>query len=96
MYFFLYRQQCFKASWITTVLHEGLKFPKSYHSLRSVQYIQNKEVQWTLGALLHRTRYLPLRYVGRYCLLLVRWINYYLLDTYKWVSDYAVWAFAHC
>ncbi|XP_071166808.1 ectonucleoside triphosphate diphosphohydrolase 7-like [Mytilus edulis] len=56
-----FRQQCFKASWITTVLHEGLKFPKSYHSLRSVQYIQNKEVQWTLGALLHRTRYLPLR-----------------------------------
>lgn len=56
-----FRQQCFKASWVSTVLHEGLKFPKSYRNLRSVQFIKKREVQWTLGAILHRTRYLPLR-----------------------------------
>lgn len=56
-----FRFQCFKAAWMTTVLHKGLKFPPSYHMLRSVQLINHREVQWTLGALLHRTRFLPLR-----------------------------------
>lgn len=57
----IFRFQCFKAAWMTTVLHKGLKFPPSYHMLRSVQLINHREVQWTLGALLHRTRFLPLR-----------------------------------
>lgn len=59
--FLVFRFQCFKAAWMTTVLHKGLKFPPSYHMLRSVQLINHREVQWTLGALLHRTRFLPLR-----------------------------------
>ncbi|XP_022341260.2 ectonucleoside triphosphate diphosphohydrolase 7-like [Crassostrea virginica] len=56
-----FRFQCFKAAWMTTVLHKGLRFPHNYRMLRSVQLINKREVQWTLGALLHRTRFLPLR-----------------------------------
>ncbi|XP_061192965.1 ectonucleoside triphosphate diphosphohydrolase 7-like [Saccostrea echinata] len=56
-----FRFQCFKSAWMSTVLHKGLKFPHSYKMLRSVHQINQREVQWTLGALLHRTRYLPLR-----------------------------------
>ncbi|GAB1603982.1 ectonucleoside triphosphate diphosphohydrolase 4-like isoform X3 [Argonauta hians] len=53
--------QCFKAAWMSMVLHEGLKFPRSYRHFYSTQNIDGKDVQWTLGALIHRTRYLPLR-----------------------------------
>ncbi|XP_068746463.1 ectonucleoside triphosphate diphosphohydrolase 4-like [Montipora capricornis] len=55
--------QCFKAAWMTTVLHRGFKFPQNYTKLRSAFYISGKEVQWTLGAILYRTRFLPLREV---------------------------------
>lgn len=55
--------QCFKAAWMTTVLHQGFKFPQNYSNLRSAFYIGDKEVQWTLGAILYRTRFLPLREV---------------------------------
>ncbi|XP_011665022.2 ectonucleoside triphosphate diphosphohydrolase 4 isoform X1 [Strongylocentrotus purpuratus] len=55
------KYQCFKSAWITTVLHKGFKFPKDYHYLRSASLIHDKEVQWTLGAILYRTRFLPLR-----------------------------------
>ncbi|XP_056005681.1 ectonucleoside triphosphate diphosphohydrolase 7-like [Ostrea edulis] len=61
-----FRFQCFKSAWMSTVLHKGLKFPHSYKMLRSVQLINHKEVQWTLGALLHRTRFLPLRGMNRF------------------------------
>ncbi|XP_072177505.1 ectonucleoside triphosphate diphosphohydrolase 4-like [Diadema setosum] len=55
------KYQCFKSAWITTVLHQGFKFPNDYHYLRSASLIHDKEVQWTLGAILYRTRFLPLR-----------------------------------
>ncbi|XP_020893372.1 ectonucleoside triphosphate diphosphohydrolase 4 isoform X2 [Exaiptasia diaphana] len=55
------KYQCFKSAWMTTMLHEGFKFPASYHGLKSAQFIENKEVQWTLGAILYLTRFLPLR-----------------------------------
>ncbi|XP_032220507.2 ectonucleoside triphosphate diphosphohydrolase 4-like [Nematostella vectensis] len=55
------RYQCFKSAWMTTMLHRGFRFPRDYHGLRSAQFIQDKEVQWTLGAILFRTRFLPLR-----------------------------------
>ncbi|KAJ7390360.1 Ectonucleoside triphosphate diphosphohydrolase 7 [Desmophyllum pertusum] len=55
--------QCFKAAWMTTVLHQVLSFPQNYSNLRSAFYIGDKEVQWTLGAILYRTRFLPLREV---------------------------------
>jgi len=55
------RFQCFKAAWMTAVLHQGFKFPQNYSNLHSAFYIGDKEVQWTLGAILYRTRFLPLR-----------------------------------
>jgi len=55
--------QCFKAAWMTTVLHQGFRFPRNFTKLRSAFYIGDKEVQWTLGAILYRTRFLPLREV---------------------------------
>ncbi|XP_033757362.1 LOW QUALITY PROTEIN: ectonucleoside triphosphate diphosphohydrolase 7-like [Pecten maximus] len=58
--------ECFKAAWMTTVLHKGLKFPETYRQLHSVNLINNRDIQWTLGALIHRTRYLPLRDVERF------------------------------
>lgn len=58
---FRIKYQCFKSAWITTVLHDGFKFPKDYKYLRTASLIHDKEVQWTLGAILHRTRFLPLR-----------------------------------
>lgn len=56
-----FKYQCFKSAWMTSALHDGLKFPKDYHGLTTVQMIEGKEVQWTLGALLYRTRFLPLK-----------------------------------
>lgn len=53
--------QCFKSAWVSAVLHEGLNFPSNYEHLTSVKFINNSEIQWTLGAILYKTRYLPLR-----------------------------------
>lgn len=61
-----FRMNCFKSAWLTTVLHKGLKFPVSFKHLVSAQFINNKDVQWTLGALIHRTRYLPLREIEQH------------------------------
>ena len=58
---FRFKYQCFKSAWMTTVLHKGLRFPDGYKGLKTVQLINGKEVQWSLGALLYRTRFLPLR-----------------------------------
>lgn len=44
------------------VLHEGFQFPLDYPSLRTAQLVYDREVQWTLGAILYKTRFLPLRY----------------------------------
>uniref|UniRef100_A0A1I8GUS9 Ectonucleoside triphosphate diphosphohydrolase 7 n=1 Tax=Macrostomum lignano TaxID=282301 RepID=A0A1I8GUS9_9PLAT len=57
--------QCFKSAWILAVLHYGLRFPRNYRRFQSVSAIHGTEVQWTLGAILHRTRYFPLREVQR-------------------------------
>ena len=54
--------QCFKSNWLTVVLHEGLGFPTSYSHLSAApETVNGKVVHWTLGALLYRTRFLPLR-----------------------------------
>ncbi|XP_028828762.1 ectonucleoside triphosphate diphosphohydrolase 7-like isoform X2 [Denticeps clupeoides] len=55
------KYQCFKSAWMYEVLHSGFKFPKDYSNLRTAQLVYNKEVQWTLGAILFKTRFLPLR-----------------------------------
>ena len=59
---FVVRMQCFKSAWIATVLHEGFLFPAHYSHFTSTQLIRGQDVQWTLGALVYKTRYFPLRY----------------------------------
>lgn len=44
------------------VFHSGFSFPVSYKNLKTALQVYDKEVQWTLGAILYRTRFLPLRY----------------------------------
>ena len=46
------------------VLHEGFHFPYDYPNLQTAQLVYDREVQWTLGAILYKTRFLPLRYGG--------------------------------
>eukprot|EP00794_Sanderia_malayensis_P005244 gene5244-5908_t len=60
------RSQCFKSAWMTTVLHYGLKFPRGYKGLTSALMVNGKEIQWTLGAMLYRTRFMPLREIQRH------------------------------
>ncbi|TNM85672.1 ectonucleoside triphosphate diphosphohydrolase 4 [Takifugu rubripes] len=55
------KKQCFKSAWMFEVLHSGFRFPTNYPSLKTAQLVYNKEVQWTLGAILFKTRFLPLR-----------------------------------
>lgn len=57
--------QCFKSAWISVVLHDGLNFPSTYKHLTTVKYVNNSEIQWTLGAVLYKTRFLPLREIQR-------------------------------
>ena len=56
--------QCFKSVWLTVALHEGLMFPPGYGHLTSApNTVHGQVVHWTLGALLYRTRFFPLRSV---------------------------------
>ena len=58
---FFYRFQCFKGAWMSQVFHRGFSFPTNFKKLRSAQLVNGKDVGWTLGALIYKTRYLPLR-----------------------------------
>ncbi|XP_050000366.1 ectonucleoside triphosphate diphosphohydrolase 7 isoform X1 [Alexandromys fortis] len=55
------KYQCFKSAWMYEVLHEGFHFPYDYPNLQTAQLVYDREVQWTLGAILYKTRFLPLR-----------------------------------
>lgn len=55
------KYQCFKSAWVHKILHDGFHFPHDYPNLRTAQLVYDKEVQWTLGAMLYKTRFLPLR-----------------------------------
>ncbi|NXE97293.1 ENTP4 diphosphohydrolase, partial [Menura novaehollandiae] len=55
------KYQCFKSAWMYEVFHRGFSFPESYSNLKTALQVYDKEVQWTLGAILYRTRFLPLR-----------------------------------
>uniref|UniRef100_A0A8C5QK38 nucleoside-triphosphate phosphatase n=1 Tax=Leptobrachium leishanense TaxID=445787 RepID=A0A8C5QK38_9ANUR len=55
------KYQCFKSAWMYDVIHDGFHFPLDYPNLKTAQKIYEKEVQWTLGAMLYKTRFLPLR-----------------------------------
>jgi len=59
------RTECFKAAWISTVLHDGFGFPRNTTKFKTVSLINNEEVQWTIGALLYRMRHFPLREMQR-------------------------------
>ncbi|XP_021116941.1 ectonucleoside triphosphate diphosphohydrolase 4 isoform X3 [Heterocephalus glaber] len=55
------KYQCFKSAWMFEVFHRGFSFPNNYRNLKTALQVYDKEVQWTLGAILYRTRFLPLR-----------------------------------
>ncbi|XP_041956624.1 ectonucleoside triphosphate diphosphohydrolase 4 isoform X1 [Alosa sapidissima] len=55
------KYQCFKSAWMHEVFHTGFAFPSNYDNLKTALLVYDKEVQWTLGAILYRTRFLPLR-----------------------------------
>ncbi|NXF12964.1 ENTP4 diphosphohydrolase, partial [Smithornis capensis] len=55
------KYQCFKSAWMYEVFHSGFSFPVTYSHLKTALQVYDKEVQWTLGAILYRTRFLPLR-----------------------------------
>uniref|UniRef100_A0ACB8FAQ8 Ectonucleoside triphosphate diphosphohydrolase 7 n=1 Tax=Sphaerodactylus townsendi TaxID=933632 RepID=A0ACB8FAQ8_9SAUR len=55
------KYQCFKSAWMHQVLHKGFNFPTDYSGLYTAQLVYDREVQWTLGAILYKTRFLPLR-----------------------------------
>uniref|UniRef100_A0A8C6SVS2 nucleoside-triphosphate phosphatase n=1 Tax=Neogobius melanostomus TaxID=47308 RepID=A0A8C6SVS2_9GOBI len=55
------KYQCFKSAWMFEVLHSGFRFPVDYSNLKTTQLVYDREVQWTLGAILFKTRFLPLR-----------------------------------
>ncbi|XP_049977816.1 ectonucleoside triphosphate diphosphohydrolase 4 isoform X3 [Alexandromys fortis] len=55
------KYQCFKSAWMFEVFHRGFSFPVTYKNLKTALQVYDKEVQWTLGAILYRTRFLPLR-----------------------------------
>ena len=44
------------------VLHQGFNFPRHGKKLTTLQTIEGTEVQWALGALIYKSRFLPLRY----------------------------------
>ncbi|CAF0886637.1 unnamed protein product [Didymodactylos carnosus] len=56
--------QCFKSAWLYAFVHDGLKFPMDYKGLKSASLVNNHDVQWTLGAILYKTRFLPLRTIN--------------------------------
>ncbi|CAF0877667.1 unnamed protein product [Adineta ricciae] len=57
--------QCFKSAWLYAFLHDGLKFPVNYQRLRSASLVNNNDVQWTLGAMIYKTRFYPLKSINR-------------------------------
>ena len=48
---------------MSLVLHNALGFPTDHSLFQSANEIRGRNVQWTLGALLYRTRFMPLRCV---------------------------------
>jgi Golgi nucleoside diphosphatase len=61
--------QCFKSAWLYAFLHDGLKFPIDYQRLRSASLVNNNDVQWTLGAILYKTRLIPLKVMNKQILI---------------------------
>lgn len=44
--------ECFKASWLLTMLHDsGLKMPGNYQNFKTVERLNDEEIDWTMGAM---------------------------------------------
>ncbi|XP_054167459.1 ectonucleoside triphosphate diphosphohydrolase 4-like [Oppia nitens] len=57
--------QCFKSAWVSSILHDGFKMPKNFAKFKSASTVNQQQVQWTLGALIYRTRFFPLRTIEK-------------------------------
>lgn len=55
------KSQCLKSSWVSLIIHDGFGFPSNFTNFHAVSYVGSQRVQWPLGAILHHTRFLPLR-----------------------------------
>ena len=77
------RYECIKSAWMSVVLHKGFQFPVDYPNFQSAQLIQGKDVQWTLGALIYRTCFLPLRSVS-----LLPWCEIALTVNYVFIYSF--------
>ncbi|RWS12840.1 ectonucleoside triphosphate diphosphohydrolase 7-like protein [Dinothrombium tinctorium] len=74
--------ECFKSAWITTVLHKGLRMPKTYKNYKSSLTVNSNQVQWTLGALLYRTRYFPLREIEKQTGVVEQHLSHRIVSSY--------------
>lgn len=44
--------ECFKASWLLTILHDyGFRMPNSYDNFKTVEQLDGREIDWTMGAM---------------------------------------------
>lgn len=59
-----FQYQCFKSAWVLAILHDGHHFPSNYEKFISAKTVNSEVIQWTYGAMIYRTRYLPLREEG--------------------------------
>lgn len=59
-----FQYQCFKSAWVLAVLHDGHRFPSNYKNFISAKTVNREVIQWTYGAMIYLTRYLPLRGEG--------------------------------
>lgn len=45
--------ECFKASWLLSILHSsGFKMPVDYDSFRTIDRLDEQEIDWTMGAMM--------------------------------------------
>lgn len=45
--------ECFKASWLLSILHDsGFKMPASYDNFRTLDRLDEQEIDWTMGAMI--------------------------------------------
>lgn len=45
--------ECFKATWLLTILHDsGFMMPDDYNDFRTVDRLNNEEIDWTMGAII--------------------------------------------
>ncbi|XP_010874293.1 ectonucleoside triphosphate diphosphohydrolase 4 isoform X2 [Esox lucius] len=79
------KYQCFKSAWMFEVFHSGFSFPKDYKNLKTALLVYDKEVQWTLGAILYRTRFLPLRDIQQESL---KGIHSHWRHSFSFVNNY--------